>query len=44
MYSMVTIPIIYQQYIVHLKVAKRVDLKCSQHKKKICNCVVIDVN
>ena len=33
-----------QYYVVYLKVAERVDLKSSHHKKKNGNCVVMGVN
>lgn len=39
-YSMVTT---VNTIIVYFKVAKRIDLKISPHKK-ICNCVVMDVD
>ena len=29
---------------IYLKVAKRVNLKSSHHKKKICNCLLMGVN
>ena len=32
-----------QYYIVHLEVAKRVDLKRFYQRKNICNCMVTDV-